>query len=152
MIQRILWKCQNTVGICQIKKPILFKPISICCSKMMDPVSCSHQSKCLISRINLADWKFTLNLHQFWSNTTIFAQILRRIHGFYAQKSLKINDFGFFIILEGLSGSFFKIDWGKSQSQSSTFWHIQEKQGFHFLMGKLRVLSGWLGPPMKLIE
>ena len=27
----------------------------------------------------------------------------------------------------------------KSRSQSSTFLHIPEKQGFHFLMGKLRV-------------
>ena len=30
-------------------------------------------------------------------------------------------------------------DWEKSRSQSSTFWHIWEKRGFHFLIRKLRV-------------
>ena len=39
----------------------------------------------------------------------------------------------------------------KSRSLSSTFWHIREKQGFHFLMGKLGNSSGWLWPPMKFI-
>ena len=39
----------------------------------------------------------------------------------------------------------------KSRSQSSTFWHIREKLGFHFLMRKLGISLGRLGPPMKLI-
>ena len=39
----------------------------------------------------------------------------------------------------------------KSRSQSSTSWHIREKQGFHFLMGKLGISTDRLGPPMKLI-
>ena len=40
----------------------------------------------------------------------------------------------------------------KSRSQSSTFWHIQEKQGCHFLMRKLWVSIERLGLPMKLIR
>ena len=39
----------------------------------------------------------------------------------------------------------------KSRSLSSTFWHIREKQGFHFLIRKLGNSSGWLVPPMKFI-
>ena len=39
----------------------------------------------------------------------------------------------------------------KSRSQSSTFWHIREKQGFHFLMRKSRNSSDRMSPPMKLI-
>ena len=39
----------------------------------------------------------------------------------------------------------------KSWSQSSTFWHIQEKHGLYFLIRKLGILSGWLEPQMKLI-
>ena len=39
----------------------------------------------------------------------------------------------------------------KSRSQYSTFWHIREKHGFHFLMRKLRISLGRMGPPMKLI-
>ena len=39
----------------------------------------------------------------------------------------------------------------KSLSQSSTFWHIREKQGFHFLMGKLRVSTDRMRPQTKLI-
>ena len=39
----------------------------------------------------------------------------------------------------------------KSWSQSSTFGHIREKHGFHFLTGKLRNSSGWLVPQTKLI-
>ena len=40
----------------------------------------------------------------------------------------------------------------KSRSQSSTFWHIQEKQGFHFFMRKLGISTDQIGPPMKLIK
>ena len=32
----------------------------------------------------------------------------------------------------------------KSRSQSSTFWHIPEKQGFHFLMRKFGISSSWV--------
>ena len=39
----------------------------------------------------------------------------------------------------------------KSGSQSSTFLHIREKQGFHFLIGKLRLSTDRMSPPMKLI-
>ena len=39
----------------------------------------------------------------------------------------------------------------KSRSQSSTFWHIWEIHGFHFLMKKFRISINRLGPPMKLI-
>ena len=37
----------------------------------------------------------------------------------------------------------------KSRSQSSTFWHIWEKHGFHFLMGKFRLSIDRMWPPMK---
>ena len=39
----------------------------------------------------------------------------------------------------------------KSRSQSSTFWHIREKHGFHFLMRKLGISTEQMRPPMKLI-
>ena len=39
----------------------------------------------------------------------------------------------------------------KSRSQSSTFWHIREKYGFHFLMGKFKLSTAWLVPQAKLI-
>ena len=39
----------------------------------------------------------------------------------------------------------------KSRSQSSTFWHIREKHGFHFLIRKFRLSIERLSPPMKLI-
>ena len=42
-----------------------------------------------------------------------------------------------------------EYDWEKSRSQSSTFWHIWEKYGFHFLIRKFRI-SLW--PPIKLIR
>ena len=40
----------------------------------------------------------------------------------------------------------------KSRSQSSTFWHIQEKHGFHFLIWKLWISIDRLVPRTKLIE
>ena len=40
--------------------------------------------------------------------------------------------------------------WEKSRSQSSTFWHIWEKHGFHFLMRKLSISIKWLVPRTKL--
>ena len=39
----------------------------------------------------------------------------------------------------------------KSRSQSSTFWHIPEKHGFHFLMRKFRNSIDRMSPQMKLI-
>ena len=43
------------------------------------------------------------------------------------------------------------VNWEKSQSQSSTFWHNRERQGFHFLMRKLGLSTKQISPPMKLI-
>ena len=43
-------------------------------------------------------------------------------------------------------------NWEKSRSQSLTFWHIQEKYGFHFLIRKLSISIDQLWPPMKLIR
>ena len=39
----------------------------------------------------------------------------------------------------------------KTRSQSSTFWHIWEKQGFHFLIGKLSISTNRLHPRTRLI-
>ena len=40
----------------------------------------------------------------------------------------------------------------KCWSQSLTFWHIWEKQGFYFLMRKLRIFTNRMWLPMKLIK
>ena len=43
------------------------------------------------------------------------------------------------------------LDREKSRSQSSTFWHIREKQGFYFLMRKLGISTKRMRLPIKLI-
>ena len=60
----------------------------------------------------------------------------------------------FFFVYMKLSCTFLpeKVNYReKSRSPSSTFWHIREKHGFHFLMRKLRNSTERMSPQTKLI-